>query len=553
MFAPPRMPLEPGDSANSGVHDRAIFVLLLAAFLVYAGLFIYRTSFVIGSERYFSLFDDAMVSMRYARNFAHGYGLVWNPGGERVEGYTNLLWVFYMAAVHLLPLSSSKTSFVIQFTAVIFLAWNLYYVRRIALALANGSEVIAAGAVALTASYLPLNNWSLQGFEVGALVLLTSVCAWMAINSLESGTFPHSMYLLLGIGTWIRLDVVVLFVALSGFMLIADRVRWRTHLTWGVVVLAVACGLQTLFRLRYYGDILPNTYYLKMTGVALTIRVVHGAYVLMQFIWKMNVLLFALPFTLALRRDRRIWLLLWILAAQMAYSVYVGGDAWESWGGSNRYISIAMPGFFVLLAYALHLWTSAFVTTLRVDRQLVRIDRDAAGWIFPLAVALAVVSANSIYGVGALAEALLIRQPLHTGTGGENQQDVEQALGLRQSTTAGATVAVMRAGTIPYFAERAAVDLLGKNDRHIAHEPAHGASGADNFREFRPGHVKFDFAYSIGDLRPDVVLQLRRREQLARPFLQDYEDALLNGECVHVRRGSRSVRWDRLTRLGCHE
>ena len=38
-----------------------------------------------------SLFDDAYISFRYARNFAEGNGLVWNLG-ERVEGYTNFLW-----------------------------------------------------------------------------------------------------------------------------------------------------------------------------------------------------------------------------------------------------------------------------------------------------------------------------------------------------------------------------------------------------------------------------------------------------------------------------
>jgi hypothetical protein len=35
--------------------------------------------------------DDAYISFRYARNFARGLGLVYNPG-ERVEGYTNFLW-----------------------------------------------------------------------------------------------------------------------------------------------------------------------------------------------------------------------------------------------------------------------------------------------------------------------------------------------------------------------------------------------------------------------------------------------------------------------------
>src|SRR5436305_1204757 len=89
-------------------NTRTAFRLIVVGFVVYAGLFIYRTSFVVRGERYFSLFDDAMISMRYARNLAHGYGLVWNPGGERVEGFTNPLWVVYMAAIHVLPLASSK-------------------------------------------------------------------------------------------------------------------------------------------------------------------------------------------------------------------------------------------------------------------------------------------------------------------------------------------------------------------------------------------------------------------------------------------------------------
>ncbi|HVR20316.1 MAG TPA: hypothetical protein VMS65_11485, partial [Polyangiaceae bacterium] len=36
--------------------------------------------------------DDALISLRYARRFAQGLGLTWTDG-ERVEGYTNLLWV----------------------------------------------------------------------------------------------------------------------------------------------------------------------------------------------------------------------------------------------------------------------------------------------------------------------------------------------------------------------------------------------------------------------------------------------------------------------------
>ena len=36
--------------------------------------------------------DDAFISLRYAERFLQGHGLTWNDG-ERVEGYTNLLWI----------------------------------------------------------------------------------------------------------------------------------------------------------------------------------------------------------------------------------------------------------------------------------------------------------------------------------------------------------------------------------------------------------------------------------------------------------------------------
>ena len=49
--------------------------------------------------------DDANIFMKYARNLAHGHGLVFQPGGEKVEGFTSLLWVvissvFYLVSNH---------------------------------------------------------------------------------------------------------------------------------------------------------------------------------------------------------------------------------------------------------------------------------------------------------------------------------------------------------------------------------------------------------------------------------------------------------------------
>ena len=533
-------------------RDQLLFAAGTAIFLFYAALFIYRTSFVVGGERYFSLFDDAMVSMRYARNLAHGYGLVWNPGGERVEGYTNPLWVLYMALVHLLPIPQSKTSLVIQSTAAILLALNLWYVRRIAFAVSGGSRMIAWGAVALTASYLPINNWSLQGMEVSVLVPLTSICVWLAIRCLDSGRFEPRLFLFLGLGTLVRPDMVVLLAAFLSFFVAADPVHRRKHAVWGSAALVAAVVAQTALRVSYYHDVLPNTFYLKITGVPVLLRITRGLYVLLQFVWKANALLFALPFALAFGRDRRIKLMLWTVLAQVAYSVYVGGDAWEYWGGSNRYIAIVMPEFFILMAYAMSIVVSAVVNAVAPAWSTSAVRSKLQAFAFAALIAFAVVSVNSIHGTEALAEALLIEPPLHTGDGGENHQEVEEALLLSAATRPDATLAVVRAGTIPYFADRYSIDLLGKNDKVIAREPARLSTGRRRFVEFRPGHVKFDYGHSIGRLKPDLVIQLWTHADEAAPFLRDqYELVSLDGKCIYARRGSPNVVWSRFVPHAC--
>ena len=78
--------------------------LLLTVFSV---TFVARTGVRYHGRLYFSLFDDAMISMRYAANLAHGHGLVWNPGQPPVEGYTNFGWTLWMALLHVVGLSGS--------------------------------------------------------------------------------------------------------------------------------------------------------------------------------------------------------------------------------------------------------------------------------------------------------------------------------------------------------------------------------------------------------------------------------------------------------------
>ncbi|MEI6502012.1 MAG: hypothetical protein WCP21_13425, partial [Armatimonadota bacterium] len=124
------------------------------------------------------------------------------------------------------------------------------------------------------------------------------------------------------------------------------------------------------------------------------------------------------------------------------------------------------------------------------------------------------------------------------------------ALALRDLTTPQAHVAVVWAGAQPYFLDRPCIDLLGKSDPVIAHGPSRPIERWLGLPLFRPGHSKWDYAYSIGTLKPDVVVELWMHPQEAQPYLGAYDILDLGDRgCVWIRHGSPHIRWDRLVKL----
>src|SRR5207248_5456755 len=119
--------------------ERWLFSLPVIVGVFGSAVFIARSAFTVNGHLYFTLFDDAMISMRYARNLADGHGLLWNPGQPAVEGYTNFLWTLWMAVLHLLPVTESKIALVVMLSGVLLLAANVMIVRRIAEHLSHGS------------------------------------------------------------------------------------------------------------------------------------------------------------------------------------------------------------------------------------------------------------------------------------------------------------------------------------------------------------------------------------------------------------------------------
>src|SRR5919109_2255638 len=110
--------------------EKAILTVISIGFVIWSAAFIYNSSFIaVDGKRYFCLFDDAMISMRYAWNFSHGLGLVWNQG-EYVQGYTSLLMTLLMSFATLIFDKSNAVLF-IQILGVGFMLAIAYVTMQI--------------------------------------------------------------------------------------------------------------------------------------------------------------------------------------------------------------------------------------------------------------------------------------------------------------------------------------------------------------------------------------------------------------------------------------
>lgn len=78
------------------------------------------------------LCDDIFISFIYAKNFLEGNGLVYNPG-ERVEGFTHPLWVFFLIIFKYIGIDfeiTPKILGILSFIGIIFLLFAISYKRE---------------------------------------------------------------------------------------------------------------------------------------------------------------------------------------------------------------------------------------------------------------------------------------------------------------------------------------------------------------------------------------------------------------------------------------
>lgn len=468
-----------------------IFVTICFAYLAFAALFIWQSSIPFNGQRYFVLFDDMMISMRHAKNLVDGFGLTWNREGERVEGMTNLLWTLYMSLPHALGIPQPITSLFIQISGVMIVLSILSSAWILARLLIPDRPLVWIAAALFATFYIPLNFWTLLGAEVGLLAFLFTASIAMLVYSRRAAKparWRYAAYVLLAFATLVRLDAALIYAVCAVYTLltIPQQARWR-ELVICAALLAIFLGGQTLFRVIYYGEWLPNTYYLKATGTPLSVRLERGVEQALRYAPLLIVL------GIAAWRWASLRLLVLVFAAQVAYSIYAGGDAWEHvWlMAANRYITSAMPIAFVALGaalgYALRAWRPrrlanavlvSILLTAWISMCLITAGEDDRRWMADRSP-LEVISASFTFN---LRERSFWRQ---------HRYMLEVAYWVNELTTPQACVAITVAGIASYFLpDHCMLDILGRSDKYIARLPARS-------EQFYPGHNKWDYAHSL--------------------------------------------------------
>ena len=210
--------------------------------------------------------DDAFITFRYSRNLISGPGPVFNAG-ERVEGITNFMWMLLMAGpmkAGVDPEQASKVLGLASSVLLILALWKILENEGVGLAARTFSTMLLAldGSLVL---------WSVGGLETSFFTLLCFVGSALAIAKRPGQRLYVISGLLLGIGFLTRPEAAI-FIALAFAFLLLEPDKTEAQKQglrrWALTVLIIVLTFLT-WRLIYYGDIFPNTFYAK-TGRGLT-------------------------------------------------------------------------------------------------------------------------------------------------------------------------------------------------------------------------------------------------------------------------------------------
>jgi hypothetical protein len=447
--------------------------------------------------------DDAFISFRYAHNLAEGRGLVYNEG-ERVEGFTNLLWTLLLAGGIRLGFEAPEAAHALDLAAGVAALLATFAFARAGL---PGSRAWIAGlAPALLLAGASFTYWSTAGLGTTLFVALVTG----ALAAQASGRMGLATVVVL-LATLMRPEGALAAAVIFGFHL-----AWRRREGWRAwrepALYALGVLLLTGFRLAYYGSPVPNTFYAKVGGIPLR----HGVVYLEGFLeaGAAPLVLLAVP---ALLRSARGWPAATLAVSTAAYVVAVGGDVFPL----QRFLLPVLP---CLIGLALHGALAAF---------------DTRRWLGGLAAAVVLLS-FSIYVFGGPLAAL--RAPFPTarnerlsgawaGLCAFHNITSVMAFTVKDLADRGEPIQLVATGAIGaigYYSGLPILDFFGIIDpqiarhrqplpEHAARIPGHQRSNADYVISRKPDYMMV--AQSGAPTRFAAAIEMREHPA----FKRDYE------------------------------
>ncbi len=428
--------------------------------------------------------DDAYISFVYSRNLAEHGQLVFNLG-EHVEGYTNFLWTVLLALGMKLGVAPDLAARVLGTAfgiATLPLAARLCALLR---GKRSAWDWLPATLLVASSGYA---CWCSGGLET----MLFTFTFVLAVERLWAGHFVASGAAFAACAMTrpegiLLFGLAVLHRAASERRVLPTRDEWR----WAA---AFVCLYVPYFAWRYwyYGDLLPNTAYVKTGGTpspAYSAQMhAQGAFYVWQWATQSKAL-YAAPLALA-----ALWLrprfasFAWLtIAVYLVYAWRVGGD----FMGLHRFV---MP-LFVLVAILAALGL-AEISCLAAERLQVRgivVGAVlAAALLVPFALTQAQLSRESqvARADNGIDRPGFLRIYAHDrGLLGARLRE----LGLREDELSW----VGGVGVQPYFGRMRAYDVFGLVSRQVAHEVPPTRP--------RPGHQKWAPADMVLATRPAFI------------------------------------------------
>jgi len=230
------------------------------------GIGLAAIGFVLHCQYFWSFtVDDGAISFTFARNLADGYGLVYFPDGERVEGYSNPIWMFFLALlikIGITPFISAKVfGALFGAGAIILLAMM---VPRCFGGRLSPASLVAACLLAANTSFA---CYVVSGLENGLYMFLLALSLFLHLREMpDRSRFPWSGLAMLALA--LTRPEAILAVAILAFhrgmdWIIKRRLPDKQDLQT-LALFIVPFGIYQAWHYQYFRDFLPNTYYAKM-------------------------------------------------------------------------------------------------------------------------------------------------------------------------------------------------------------------------------------------------------------------------------------------------